>query len=333
MKQIICIGSSCKDMFFPTAEGVVIETPDDLLAQRKIYFELGAKYKIDRVFEAPGGCAANVAQGLSRLGIKTGIFTKIGADAEGKWIVDELEKEGIETDLVQVDDNCRTDFSSIIVDIATKDHVVFWNRDSNEKLEVLPKKILGAEWIFVSALNGDWHNHLDVIMETSQEKGIKIAFNPGQKNIHDDPEKIFQAIKKSRVLILNKDEAVEIISQIEHSGSVNLNDEKFLLKEFSKTGCKAIVITDGSRGAWACAGESFYFCPGIKIDTVDTLGAGDAFTGAFLAAYLQEKDIKECLQWGAANGSNVAKFYGAKEGLLKTKEMEIKIKNIKVDII
>jgi sugar/nucleoside kinase (ribokinase family) len=320
-------------MFFPTEEGVVTDTPDDLLSQKKIYFELGAKYKIDKVFEAPGGCAANVAQGLSRLGIRTGIFTKIGEDATGKWILDELEKEGIEIDLVQIDKNCQTDFSSIIVDIKTKDHIVFWNRDSNERLEIFPDKISGAEWIFVSALNGDWRNHLDVIMEIAQRRGIKIAFNPGQKNIHDGVKKIFQAIKKCQILILNKDEAIEIISQVEHSGRVDLNNEKFLLEEFSKLGCEAIVITDGSRGAWAYAGKSFYFCPGIKIDAVDTLGAGDAFTGAFLAAYLHGKDIQECLQWGAANGSNVAKFYGAKEGLLKIKEIDKKIENIKVDNI
>jgi sugar/nucleoside kinase (ribokinase family) len=335
INQIICIGSSCKDTFFPTEEGIIVDTPNDLMAQKKISFELGAKYKINQVYEAPGGCAANVSQGLARLGIRVGIFTKIGDDDSGKWIINELKKEGVETGLVQWDKNCRTDFSAIIVDTKTKDHIVFWNRDSNEKLEIIPEKISGSEWIFVSALNGDWRSHLDVIIETAKKKNIKIAFNPGQKNIHDDAVKIFQAIKECQILVLNKDEAIEIISQVEYRGneSVNLNSEVFLVKEFFKLGCEAVAITDGSRGAWGCAGQNIYFCPGIKLDAVDTLGAGDAFMGGFLAAYLQERNIQECLQWGAANGSNVAKFYGAKEGLLGKKEIKIKKDYIEVNKI
>ena len=68
MKQVICIGSGSKDIFFPTTEGITQETPDDLTAQKKIIFELGAKYHIDNRFESLGGCAVNQACGLRRLG-------------------------------------------------------------------------------------------------------------------------------------------------------------------------------------------------------------------------------------------------------------------------
>ena len=44
MKTVICIGASTQDIFFPTAEGKIIETPEDVTSQRKIAFELGAKY-------------------------------------------------------------------------------------------------------------------------------------------------------------------------------------------------------------------------------------------------------------------------------------------------
>ncbi|HBO17092.1 MAG: Carbohydrate kinase [Candidatus Moranbacteria bacterium GW2011_GWE2_35_2-] len=332
--QIICVGSSCKDTFFPTGDGVVVDTPSDLLAQKKIYFELGAKYKVDQICEAPGGCAANVAQGLARLEIDAGALTKIGGDLVGKWIVDELKKENVDVEFVQIDKKCRTDLSSIIVDTKTKDHIIFWNRDSNEKLEISSEKIPSAEWIFVSALNGNWRVHLDIIIEMAKKKDMKIALNPGQKNIHDDAKKVLEAIKNSQILILNKDEAIEIISESGHwkGGNINLNNEKFLLKEFLNLGCSAVVITDGNRGAWGSDGKSNYFCPGIKVDTVDTLGAGDAFTSGFLAAYLKEKDIQECLRWGAANGSNVAKFYGAKNGLLRINEIEARIENIEIKI-
>lgn len=330
--RIICVGSSCKDIFFPTGDGVVVNTPNDLLSQKKFYLELGAKYKIDQIYEAPGGCAANVAQGLARLGIGVGVLTKIGGDLAGKWVLDELKKEDVDVEFLQIDKKCRTDLSSIIIDTKTRDHIIFWNRDSNEKLEISPEKIPSTEWIFISALNGDWRSHLDIIIEMARKKNIKIALNPGQRNIRDDAKKVLEAIKNSQILILNKDEAIEIISESGYwkGGSINLNDEKFLMEEFLSLGCRAVAITDGSRGAWGSDGENSYFCPGIRVDAVDTLGAGDAFTSGFLAAYLREKNIQECLCWGAANGSSVAKFYGAKGGLLKTNEIEMKIENMEI---
>jgi len=85
MNKVICIGSASKDVFFPTSKGIVTETPEDLTAQKKITFELGAKYQIDDRYEAPGGVAANVAQGISRLGVEVGCCSKIGNDEIGKW--------------------------------------------------------------------------------------------------------------------------------------------------------------------------------------------------------------------------------------------------------
>ncbi|HDH07662.1 MAG TPA: carbohydrate kinase family protein, partial [Candidatus Moranbacteria bacterium] len=97
MNQVICIGSASKDVFFPTARGIITNTPEDLTSQKKISFELGAKYQIEDRYEAPGGVAANVSQGLARLGIKAGCCSKIGDDKLGMWIVDELEKENVDT--------------------------------------------------------------------------------------------------------------------------------------------------------------------------------------------------------------------------------------------
>ncbi len=64
--EVICIGSVSQDIFFPTSEGIVIETPEDITAKQKIAFELGGKYKVQDRYEAVGGVAANVSQGLAR---------------------------------------------------------------------------------------------------------------------------------------------------------------------------------------------------------------------------------------------------------------------------
>ena len=95
MNKIICIGSACKDVFFPTSEGRIVETPDEILSQKKIEFELGAKYKIEDRYEALGGCAVNVAVGLARLGTQVSCYSHIGNDHIADWILVELKKNNV----------------------------------------------------------------------------------------------------------------------------------------------------------------------------------------------------------------------------------------------
>ena len=330
MNEIICIGSSSKDIFFPVGNGVVLDTPDDLTSQKKIAFELGAKFQADNIYEAPGGCAANVSQGLAKLGVKTSCYTKIGKDQVGRWIKNELKKSGVDVKLIQVDKKCKSDLSSIIVDKKSKEHIIFFNRDANQKLELKNRKLTGTERIFVSALNGDWKKHFDNILDISRNKNIDIIFNPGQRNIQDKPEKIVEMIVGSKILILNKDEAIEILkNNIPEVDNKKLNDEIFLIKKLKKYGPKIVALTDGENGVWVCNDENIFFVKPIADKIVDTLGAGDAFSSGFLAGIIKEENIEKSLCWGIANSLSVIKYYGAKEGLIEKDEIEERSRDIK----
>ncbi len=323
--NVICIGSACKDVFFPTTEGKIIETPKDILSKQKIEFELGAKYKIEDRYEALGGCAANTAAGLARLGIDAMSYAHIGNDNIADWILDELRKNKVGVDFVSKDDNLSSDMSAIIVDKNSGERVIFSNQKANGNLKIIPEKISGAEWIFVGDLHGNWQKHLDLIFETARENKIKLAYNPRQINIHDDAKKVVEKIFGSEVLFLNKDEAIEIVLA-ENSGqktadSKQMDDEKYLLQELKKLGARIVVITDGVRGAWASDGEKMVFVSGIKVPAVDSTGAGDAFSSGFLGAYIKGKNLEECLKWGIANSSSEVQFYGAIEGLLSEEEI------------
>jgi ribokinase len=316
MKKVICIGSTCKDVFFPTAEGRIVETPEEILSQRKIEFELGAKYRIEERHEALGGCAANVAVGLARLGVSAGCYSHIGNDKNADWILEVLEKNNVETTLVTKDNELSSDMSAIVVDKKSGERVIFSNQKVNAKLEIIPEKISSAEWIFVGDLHGDWQKDLSVILAVAKEYDIKLAYNPKQSQIHDDVKKIVEIIAGTTALFLNKDEALEILSQTGNFSTAELKDENFLLQELKKLGAGIVVITDGVRGAWASDGDETFFVPGRKVNAVDSTGAGDAFASGFLGAHLKDKTVQECLEWGIVNSSHSVQFYGAIEGLL-----------------
>ncbi|MFZ2226119.1 MAG: carbohydrate kinase family protein [Candidatus Moraniibacteriota bacterium] len=316
MTKIICIGSTCKDVFFPTAEGRIVETPEEILSQRKIEFELGAKYRIEERHEALGGCAANVAVGLARLGVSAGCYSHIGNDKNADWILEVLEKNNVRTELVTKDNELSSDMSAIVVDENSGERVIFSNQKANAKLEIIPEKISSAEWLFIGDLHGNWQKDLDAIITVAKENKIKLAYNPKQSQIHDDVKKIVEIIAGTAVLFLNKDEALEILSQLGDFSKENLADENFLVGELKKLGAQIVVITDGVRGAWASDGEEVFFVPGQAVNAVDSTGAGDAFASGFLGAYFKEKPLKVCLDWGIANSSSSVQFYGAIKGLL-----------------
>lgn len=329
MEKIICIGSSTKDLIFPIHDGIIMETPDDLEAQIKIAFELGAKYQLaEKRHESIGGCAANVGCGLAHFGIETYCCTCVGDDETGGWIKKELERSGVLTDLVQVESNCQSDLSVIMAHIPSEDRIIFSDRASNEKLQILPEEIgkVGAQWLFISSLNGNaeesWDVKLDKILKLAEEKNIKLIFNPGQKNIKVNIDKVIEAIRQSKVLLVNKDEAIEIVEKLGGFDADSLNSEKFLAEKLLELGLDAVTLTDGARGAWGFDGKEFCHVDAQKEKVADTLGAGDAFGSGFIAAYLKGKVLEECLKWGIANSSSVVRYYGAIEGLLREGDIE-----------
>jgi len=331
-KRVICIGSACKDIFFPTAEGKIIKTPGDLLSQEKIQFELGAKYKVEERYETLGGCAANVASGLSKLELDVSCYSHIGNDDVADWIVGELEKNNVDINLVARDEKEISDLSAIIVDKKSGDRVIFSNQKANAQLKIVPDQILSAEWFFIGDLHGGWEEHLDAIIETAQEKKIKVAYNPRQANIHDNVEKVIQVASFSEVLFVNKDEAIEIASRMEKEFSkTDLNSEEFLLKELKKLEAAVIVITDGKRGAWATDGEKIVFAEGLVVPAVDSTGAGDAYSSGFLAGYINGRELSECLQWGIVNSASVVQFFGGTGGLLGEKDIVKQAESIKAE--
>ena len=319
MSKILTIGSVTKDTFLPTAEGVILETPEDLLSQKKIAFELGAKYHISDKHETLGGCPINVAAGMAKLGFQVQCYAPIGSDETGKWIRAELERQGIDPAHLVVVDGHFSDASSIVVDKNSGERVIFSGHDASEKFEISTENIQDFDLVFIGDLSGDWKKNLELITSKAKEKHAPVAFNPRQKAIQEDSQKIFEASSICKFLFINKDEALELLSS---NGKEVTEDEPQLLRELKKNGVEVVTLTDGMRGAWAFDGKEILHVEAIlHSNTVDTTGAGDAFASGFLAGYLKEKNLAAALKWGVANSSSCVTQYGGQAGLLNESEI------------
>lgn len=328
--EVICIGSASQDIFFPTHEGIIIDTPEDMTAKQKIAFELGGKYKVKDRYEAIGGVAANVACGLARLGHHVAAYSCVGSDQIGRFILHAFETEGVATELVTRLPGAKTDLSAIIVMTQNGERTIFHNRDANDRLQVVAEKLQKTKWLFVSALNGDWQKNLTTIGAAQASYGLKLALNPGQHNIKEGATIMLAFLPSVHVLLLNKDEATELLLNTKPTfTNEELESERFLLTRLHEAGAQVVALTDGKRGAWAYDGTEYWFCPiHTRSSVVDSTGAGDAFGSGFMAAYIAGKSVAEALQYGMANSGSVIGAYGAIDGLLSKTEVETMVPTI-----
>lgn len=98
---ITTIGGSTQDVMFYTDQMVLVDNQSDLLRQKLIGFEYGAKIYTDDIYFTYGGGGANTAVGLSSLGIPTQTIVCLGKDILGKEILGYLKSKKVNTGLVQ----------------------------------------------------------------------------------------------------------------------------------------------------------------------------------------------------------------------------------------
>ncbi len=317
--DVITIGGATEDITFYTKEGILIENKNDLLRQRLLAFEYGAKIKIEKAHSTFGGGAANAAVCFSRLGFRVAAVVAIGSDNRGERIINNFKEQGVDTSLLKKIKNIETGFSFLLVG-PENEHIVFSNRAANSKLQITKSDLnilKTTKWVYLTSLSGAWR----LVLSRLFSLDIKIAWNPGHIQLKSGKKVISRYLFKTEVLILNKDEAIELVVSDKkyRSYSYNfLNNVRNLLRILKEWGPKIVVITRGKYGADAFDGEKFYHQKVLKEKRrVDTTGVGDAFGSTFVAGLEVYQDIQRAMYLAARNAASVISKQGAQNGLTK----------------
>ncbi len=318
--DVITIGGATEDITFYTDEGVLIDNKKDLLRQELLAFEFGAKIKIDKSYSSFGGGAANAAVCMSKLGLRVVSICSLGDDLRGRNILDNFKTSGVNTKYLQINKKTQSGFSFLLVGPGNE-HIVFSDRASNGFLYVDKKTqslLTQSSFVYLTSLSGKWLSALRGIFSVSD---IKVMWNPGHVQLSAGYDKIKTFLKKTYILSLNKDEAIELVfsnSEYQKKSRQFLNKTKNLLEVIKSWGVDVAVITDGQNGADAYDGEIFYHQDIIKESKrIDTTGVGDAFGSTFLAGMkCYDGDIQKAMKLGVKNTSSVIGRQGAQNGLL-----------------
>lgn len=321
--DFITIGGATRDISFFTDQGLLIDNPRDILRQKLLAFEYGAKIRVDRFNYTYGGGAANAAVNFANFGLKSACLAAVGADENGKEIIKNLKERGVSTRLVKKIAKENSGFSFVL--ISKGERIIFTQRGANGKLEVTPanlQAIKNSKNIYISSLSGNWLPILKKVFSLVRRYDIKVSWNPSEAQYLAGLDKLAPFLENTYLFSVNKDEAIELALISAGNKKLNhrfLNDERNLLKIIKGFGPKIAVVTSGSKGAYAYDGHDFYYQPILKEQKrVDTTGVGDVFNSTLAAGLeIYQGDIKKALLLGAKNTASKIAHLGAQNGLIK----------------
>lgn len=328
--DIITIGGATYDItFFPNPrEMLLIDNKQDILRQKLLAFEHGAKISSEKVVHGFGGGSSNTAVSFANLGFKSAAIVAVGDDIFGKEIISNFKKRKVGIDLIQKLPKYASDLAVIII-APDKDRVIFRDDNVKYKLQMNRKGIAAiknAKWVYLASLSGDWQIILAKVFAVKNKKrDLRIAWNPGQGQLIGGLDELGFFFKLTDVLILNQDEATQLVmsdAKVEKE-SINLNDVKNLLTAIKKYGPQIVVITCGKDGAWAYDGNKTYYSAIFEgCEKKDTTGVGDAFGSSFVVGLeLFYGDIDKAIKLGILNTASVVAEPGAQNGLLSREEV------------
>lgn len=262
------------------------------------------------------GNAANAAVSFARLGLKSGLVSNVGSDKHGRDMIDALHAEHVDSRFVHINPGKTSNYHYVLwykvertILIKHEEYDYRWPRFRESDI---------PRWVYFSSISKNaldsYHDHVAEWLSENPE--IKFAFQPGTFQLEAGAERLKELYQRTEVLILNREEAVQV------SGG-NYDDVHDLLNRLHGLGPKIVVITDGPAGAYASDGSNRFRMPSYPDPKppYERTGAGDAFASTFVAALIHGSNIEGALQWAPINSMNVVQNVGAQKGLLSDQEL------------
>jgi len=322
--QVAVFGSLIKDIEFFSDEIFIVENKKDLTREKLLAAEYGAKIPIDEIYFNYGGGAGNVSFGLNKLGIKAVPVGRVGKDQNGKEMIEYFKKNKIDTSLIAIDKKEQTGFSFILGSEKDKEHVIYTYKGATRQLRFTPSVLnkFKADYFYIAAMSQkDWARELKKLFSKARKDKTQIVWNPGQKQLVQT-KRMLEFLPQTQILILNKDEAIQLVLEF-WGNSSQLKNIRNLITKIKQLGPSTVVITEGKRGANILDVDGkFYHLPAYGKKVADTVGAGDAFGSGFLAGWIYFQDSKKALALGLKNSGSVVAKIGAQNGILLKKNIK-----------
>lgn len=240
-----------------------------------------------------GGAPANFAYHVGQFGFDTIAVSAVGNDRLGDETIASLEAKGLKymmprvsypTGTVQVtlDDNGIPTYD-------IRENVAWDNIPFSPELEDLAHNCRAVCWGSLAQRNVVSRDTINKFLDTAPKDCLKIFDINLRQNFYTK-EVISESIKRCNVLKINDEELV-VIGRLFGYPGLDIENKCWLI--LGKYNLDMLVLTCGVNGSYVFTPGSVSFQETPLVDVVDTVGAGDSFTGTFCASILSGMSVKD----------------------------------------
>lgn len=305
MFDVVSIGAATVDIF--------VKSQALRLQGNSLTLPSSSKNEMTQGLICSGGGATNSSSSFSRLNLKSTCVSLLGNDPLSLYVLNDLSKFDVNTDLLVRPEKETTDYSVIL--IATDgSRSIITNRGTSrlEPTQVKFDKLADADWFYITSLEGNLEL-IEMLIGFANEHSIKVSFNPGNREL-SDLNRLIPLLSHVDFLLLNRAESETLVG-------IEINQPNYWEKLLS-FGARITAVTDSRNGAYILTSTEKLYSPIINTRPVDETGAGDSFGSAFVGGLIHHLSLSDSLFWGIKNSASVVSSLGAKAGLLNLQEIK-----------
>jgi len=271
---------------------------------------IGESVFVDEAYVSPGGAASNTAVGLSRLGVDACILVSIGGDVVGRMIIEDFEKERVDTSYVRVLSDQQTGLVvSIVLENGRKYLLSFRGASKMNTIEpeLMESVLASAKLLYVSGYvfdNIDGGESVVKLVKVAYHYNIPVYLELGGFPFEERKDIIPHLRGFVNFLSLSLDDLGSLtpFSNVEES----LNYIHSLIKP------GYIFLKLGKQGSLVFNGVEHRYVKPCSVELVDPTGCGDAFNAGVIYALLNNYKPLEAAHVGNAMGGFKAMGKGAR---------------------
>jgi len=234
-----------------------------------------------------GGAPANFVAGIQRLGLSSGIITKVGNDFFGHFLINKLKEAQVDISQIKMTDEYKTALAFVGLDENRNPRFSFYRSPCADIMlkeeEIDEDYVKSAKLLMcgtVSMADEPARSAIFKAIEYAKKHGLQVACDPNLRDdlwhFKDPREHIFRILKDTDIFL------------------PSLSEAEFITGEKGETAIEAILelgpsiigITHGAEGSTLLTKDGKFSATSYKVDVVDTTGAGDAYAAGLITGLL-----------------------------------------------
>ena len=289
----------------------------DLLVRPVESIRWDATTWVESIERSIGGNGANTAYALARLGTPARLMSLVGVDEFGSQVAEILAEAGVDTAWVA---RCAAPTGVTVALVRPDGARAFLHRPGSSgeafpEAPVFPPELTAGMSRFHLAnpyALPNMRRHAAVTRERARAAGLATSVDAGWDAKGEWMQVMAPALPHTGILFVNEEESRMLTGRPEYRAAA---------ADLLCAGAQIVVVKLGCRGCAVFTRESDFHSPAVRVEVVDTTGAGDCFAAGFLSALQRGASLEEAAREANAAGAASVSALGAVSGLRDFEEI------------